>query len=61
MSDARLERNFKMAHAASPNVSLPPSKAYRDGWEAIFSRRSKNTKTQKTKCKPQNTKQAKKK
>lgn len=57
MSD-RLERNFKMAHAASPNVSLPPSKAYRDNWDSIFSRRSK-TKKQKPECIAQTTKRAK--
>ena len=58
MSD-RLERNWKMANAASSNVSLPPSKSYRDNWDAIFLRRSKNTKTKNIKCKPQNTKQVK--
>lgn len=35
MSD-RVERNWKMAHAASPNVSLPSNKAYRDNFDRIF-------------------------
>ena len=41
MSDARLERNYKMAHSASPNVSLPPSKAYLANYDAIFKKKTK--------------------
>lgn len=38
---SRLERNWKMANAASSNVTPPPSKAYRDNYNSIFRKRTK--------------------
>lgn len=35
MADERLERNWKMANAASDNVMRPPNEAYRDNYDAI--------------------------
>jgi hypothetical protein len=42
MADARLERNWKMANAASDNVTRPSSRAYRDNYDRVF--RKKPTK-----------------
>ena len=36
MADERLERNWKMANAASENVMRPPNSAYRKNYDAIF-------------------------
>lgn len=52
---SRLERNFKMANAASPNVTPPPSKAYLDNYDSIF----RKPKPKNPKCKTTSTKQAK--
>lgn len=35
----RVERNLKLANAASPNVSLPSSKKYRDNYDMIFKKK----------------------
>lgn len=35
MADERLERNWKMANAASDNVMRPPNDQYRDNYDAI--------------------------
>lgn len=51
MSD-RVERNWKMANAASPNVTLPPSKAYRDNWLRIFKKKSRRTSNRKSDANP---------
>lgn len=49
MSDARLERNWKMANAASPNVTRPPSQNYLDNYDAIFRKVEKTKKPKKAK------------
>jgi hypothetical protein len=40
MSD-RVERNFKMAHAASENRTRPASKEYLANYDAIFRKKKK--------------------
>ena len=35
----RVERNFKLANAASPNVSLPSNQKYRDNYAMIFKKK----------------------
>lgn len=53
MADERLERNWKMANAASDNVMRPPNDQYRANYDAIF--RSKSPKQQppdETLCEP---------
>ena len=35
MADERLERNWKMANAASDHVMRPANEAYRDNYDAI--------------------------
>ena len=40
MSD-RVERNWKMANAASENRTQPSSKAYRANYDAIFRKKPK--------------------
>lgn len=41
MADERLERNWKMANAASEHVMRPPNDAYRKNYAAIFGKPKK--------------------
>ncbi len=40
MADERLERNWKMANAASDNVMRPASEQYRANYDEIFRSKS---------------------
>jgi hypothetical protein len=39
MSDARAERNWKMANSASENKTRPATKEYLDNYDRIFRKR----------------------
>ena len=39
MRDERLERNWKMANAASPNTSKPPTRVFLENYDEIFKKK----------------------
>ena len=47
MADERLERNWRMANAASDHIMRPGTKPYRDNYDRIF--RKKTTEKKATK------------
>ena len=54
MADERLERNWKMANAASDNVMRPASEQYRANYDEIFRSKcpTKQQPSDETLCEP---------